>query len=153
MSLFADDDLGRHQGKRRIVELEGGDLGISAVAIAAGGAVDSQHVSLPGFTHFAGQLTCDTPLPTTLSVRIVPRIVGSLGGGGTFVVEEFEVAALVTLAGINHYCFYWGEARGLSPPMRGTGSTWSFSPVFLVRIRNTGAQPANATSLEAIVAM
>jgi hypothetical protein len=149
----ADRDLGVHQGARRILELEVGDVGVINQNIAAGGAVDSAHLYAPGFTHFMGQLSTDTPIATILSVRIVPRISSTLGTGGVFVVEEFEVALLTTLVGLNDYSFYWGEARGLSAATRGTGSTFSFSPVFLVRLRNTGGQPANTTSVVSIVAM
>lgn len=153
MAQHAGEDFGLHQGRRRILELEVGDVGLVNQNIAAGGAVDSLHLYAPGFSHFMGQIATDTPIATTLSVRIVPRIIGSLGGGGLFIVEEFEVALLTTLVGINRYSFYWGEARGLSPATRGTGSTWSFSPLFLVRLRNTGGQPANTTTIESLVAM
>lgn len=152
MALRADLDLGLHQGRRRILELGASEAGFSNANIAAGGFVDSSELYAPGFTHFAGQLATDTPIVTTLSIRIVTRIIGSLGQGGLPVnAAEFVVAVLTTVVGINRYSFYWGEARGLLTDVLGTGSTYCFSPIFRVRIRNTGAQPANTTNLEAVV--
>lgn len=150
MALHADIDLGLHQGRRRILELD--ELGIVNQNIAAAGTFDGDFVYAPGFTHFAGQLATDTPIATTLSVRIRTRLEGSLGGGGLIVnAAEFVVAVLTTVVGINRYSFYWGEARGLLTDVLGTGSTYCFSPLFQVRLVNTGAQPANTTTVEAIV--
>lgn len=148
----ADFDLGTHQGRRRVLEFGPGELGIVNFALAAGAGQDSREVYAPGFTHFAGQLVTDTPIATTVSVRIVARIIGSLGGGGTLIAPpEWEVALLATAVGLNRYAFYWGEARGLLTDIIGTGSTYCFSPIFRIRLRNTGAQPANNTTIEALV--
>lgn len=152
MSTHADLELGLHQGRRRILEFGGNEAGFSDATIAAGGFVDSRDLYAPGFTHFAGQLSTDTPIATTLSVRIVPRIVGSLGGGGLPIdVAEFVGAVLATVVGLHRYCFYWGDSRGLLTDILGTGSTYCFSPIFRIRIRNTGAQPANLTNLDAVL--
>lgn len=152
MAQRADLELGLHQGRRRILEYGSAETGIANQNIAAAGAIDSNELYAPGFTHFVGQLSTDTPIATTLSVRIVPRIVGSLGGGGLAIAPaEFEVALLATAVGVNRYCFYWGEARALLVDIVGTGSTYSFSPIFRIRLRNTGANPANTTTIEALV--
>jgi len=153
VSLRADFDFGTHQGRRRILEYGPGELGISNVNIAAAGAIDTREIYAPGFTHFVGQLATDTPIATTLSVRLVARIIGSLGGGGLMVAPaEWEVALLATAVGLNRYSFYWGESRGLLTDIAaGTGSTYCFSPIFRLRLRNTGAQPANTTTIEALV--
>ena len=153
MSLRADFDFGTHQGRRRILEYGPNELGISNANIAAAGAIDTREIYAPGFTHFVGQLVTDTPAGTTLSVRIVARILGSLGGGGVLVAPpEWEVALLTTPVGLNRFTFYWGEARGLLTDIAaGTGSTYCFSPIFRIRLRNTGANPANLTTIEALV--
>ena len=151
--LRADFDYGTHQGRRRVLELGGNETGFANANIAAGGAIDTNELYAPGFTHFVGQLATDTPIATTLSVRIVPRIIGSLGQGGLIVDRaEFEVALLATVVGLHRYCFYWGEARGLLTDIGfGTGSTYCFSPIFRIRLRNTGAQSADNTNIEALV--
>jgi hypothetical protein len=151
--LRADLDLGTHQGRRRVLEYGTGELGIANFNLAAGAAQDTREMYAPGFTHFAGQLVTDTPAGTTLSVRVVARIIGSLGGGGTLIAPpEWEVALLTTVVGLNRYAFYWGEARGLLVDIAaGTGSTYCFSPIFRIRLRNTGANPANNTTIEALV--
>lgn len=152
MSVHADLDLGVHQGRRRILELELDDAAFLNQNIAAAGFADSSELYAPGFTHFMGQLSTDTPISTTLSVRLVPRIIGTLGGGGLAIdVEEFVAAIITTVVGLHRYCFYWGEARGLLTGALATGATYSFSPLFRIRVRNTGAQPANNTTIEAVV--
>lgn len=151
MSLHADQDLGLHQGRRRILENDSTDCGLNQT-IAAGAFADSNEFYAPGFTHFMGQLATDTPISTTLSIRIVPRIIGTLEGGGLAIdVEEFVVANITTVVGLHQYCFYWGESRGLLAGALATGATYSFSALFRIRIRNTGAQPANSTSLDSVV--
>lgn len=151
MAQRADLELGLHQGRRRVLEY-GPEADIINVNIAAAGVATSNELYAPGFTHFIGQLSTDTPIATTLSVRILTRILGSLGGGGLAVAPaEFEVALLATVAGVNRYSFYWGEARGLLTDITGTGATYSFSPIFRIRLRNTGANAANTTTIEALV--
>jgi hypothetical protein len=152
MAKHADLELGVHQGRRRILEIESGEIAIFNQNIAAGGFFDSNELYAPGFTHFAGQFATDTPIATTLSIRLIPRLAGSLGGGGTPVTDEFVVALITTFVGLNRYSFYWGEARGLAPgPPAASGATYCFSPLFRLRIRNAGANPANTTTVEAIV--
>lgn len=154
MALRADFDYGTHQGRRRILELGASEMGFANTNIAAAAAIDTNELYAPGFSNFAGQLVTTTPAATTLSVRIVTRIIGSLGGGGVLVAPaEFEVALLAAPAtGLNRYSFYWGEARGLLVDIAaGTGSTFCFSPIFRIRLRNTGANAANSTTIEALV--
>lgn len=142
MSLHTDENLGVHHGRRRRLILEGNDIGIGSVTIAAGGSVTSSLLIAAGFVHFVGELIADTPVATTLVVRLVPKIAFFL------INDEFTVATIATLVGVNRYSFYWGEARGLLTGALGTGSTWCFSAVFAIRIRNTGAQPANSVDVE-----
>jgi len=152
VALHADLELGVHQGRRRILELGLDELGIINQNIAAAGTFTGNFVYAPGFTHFAGQLVTTPAGATTLSVRIRTRLIGSLGGGGAIVnAAEWEVALIAAAAGLNTYAFYWGEARGNLVDILGTGSTFCFSPLFQVRLVNTGGAAANSTSVEAIV--
>lgn len=152
MALHADLELGVHHGRRRILELGVDELGIVNQNIAAAGTFTGNFVYAPGFTHFAGQLVTTPAGATTLSVRVRTRIIGSLGGGGTAVnAAEWEVALLAAAAGLNRFAFYWGESRGLLVDILGTGSTFCFSPIFQIRLVNTGGAAANGTTVEAIV--
>jgi hypothetical protein len=149
----AAEDFGIHQGQKRILVYEQTDCGVVNQNIAAAGVFDSATLYAPGFTRFMGQITTNTPIATTLSIRIVPRIAGALGGGGAFVAEEFPAAILVTALGVASYSFVWGSDVGLISGALVTGATFVFAPTFFVRVRNTGAQPANNTSLESVVCM
>lgn len=138
-----------------MLQLDGTEAGIFSANIAAGAFVDGTLVSCLGFTHFLLELEATTPIATTLDVRIVPRVAGTLDVllPGIMVLEEFPVAVLTTAIGTNRYSAYWGEARGLVAGALGTGSTFCFTPVFFVRIRNTGAQPATGVTVRALVCM
>lgn len=145
MSEHADSELGVHQARRRLLVLAAGDIQVVNVNIAAAGVATSGILYAPGFTHFTGIVVTNTPVVTTLVVRVRPG-----EPPATFLNDDFTVATLVTLVGLNRYSFYWGEARGLLTGALGTGATFCFSTIFRLVLTNTGANPANLTTVEQV---
>lgn len=150
----ADVDLGIHKARRRLFELDI-EAGVSNVVLATGTFVDSTLLYLPAFSNCAVQVSAQSPAGTTIDVRIVPRITGSMSVflPGVEVAEEFIVAPLAFPAsGVPvRLCGYWGEARGLLTGALATGSTYVASPVFKLRLRNTGANVANLVSIDTVL--
>lgn len=147
MAQYNDTDAGIHKAARRLQLLSVDEIQIFNATIAPAAFAESAPLYAVAFENFCGQIEATTAfeLPTTLSVRIVPR--GNHVGGGLFSDDEFVVATLAStfIGGSQSYTFSWGVGRGvLTAP---SGGTYIYSGVFKIRIHNTGANEATAVTI------